>query len=307
MNKKAILSRFKETNETYHNILSNSQYDIIIFNKNQGENLLPNVGRESHTYLHYIIENYDNLPDEILLSQFDAMDHFRNNEKNINDFLNAKIFDFIGIGSTDYDLRVINREIPWLKIYRELYDYEDMSPHYILPTGTSRYGVFRVTKQAILRHNKQFYIKCIDKVSNHKHPPEGFFFERAWKYIFTMYGNCPKDYSYIRNSIWLFGPNKDTGRGSFKRKDDNYGHIKLYPDGCVSSLSPGLYKHENECFWTIENHTLHLLHQDGKLTSSFKIPTNNDVIKENVIIYGDRYCQDKVFEKDLHLRKPMWT
>src|SRR5689334_14505234 len=40
---------------------------------------LPNVGRESHTYLTYIIENYDNLPGVIMFTQGNVQDHIGEN------------------------------------------------------------------------------------------------------------------------------------------------------------------------------------------------------------------------------------
>ena len=46
----------------------------IIYNKGillniNNEYLLENIGRESETYLHYIIDNYDNLPDVVVFTQ----------------------------------------------------------------------------------------------------------------------------------------------------------------------------------------------------------------------------------------------
>ena len=42
-----------------------------IYNKfdKKGSNPLPNVGREAHTYLHHIVENYDNLSDLTVFAQ----------------------------------------------------------------------------------------------------------------------------------------------------------------------------------------------------------------------------------------------
>ena len=98
MKKLAVLSRFREVSSHFKDIVSESGYDTLVFEKHdQGENSLPNVGRESHTFLHYIIENYNNLPDEILFSQYDPMDHFRGRKgsdvrQNISDFLNKNLY-----------------------------------------------------------------------------------------------------------------------------------------------------------------------------------------------------------------------
>jgi len=49
---------------------------VTIYSKGgSGEHLLPNVGREAHTYLHHIIENYDRLADVTVFLQGDPRDH----------------------------------------------------------------------------------------------------------------------------------------------------------------------------------------------------------------------------------------
>ena len=59
----------------------NSEKDhCIIYNKSKplnipNEIILPNVGRESHTYLYHIIENYDNLSDKTIFFQGNIRDH----------------------------------------------------------------------------------------------------------------------------------------------------------------------------------------------------------------------------------------
>ena len=54
----------------------------IIFNKGEHNmppfkkvKRLPNIGREGHTYLRYIIDNYDNLPDKVTFLQGDSFSH----------------------------------------------------------------------------------------------------------------------------------------------------------------------------------------------------------------------------------------
>lgn len=61
-------------------------YHIKIYNKgptkveleeNESLNIytLPNIGRETHTYLHYIITHYHNLPDRVVFTQGNPFDH----------------------------------------------------------------------------------------------------------------------------------------------------------------------------------------------------------------------------------------
>ena len=44
----------------------------VIYDKNKD---VPNMGRESETYLRHIIQNYDNLPDYTLFLQWKPFDH----------------------------------------------------------------------------------------------------------------------------------------------------------------------------------------------------------------------------------------
>lgn len=60
---------------------------VVVYNKGPGNleylrkmrhvrvQWLPNVGREAHTYLHYIVQNYDYLPENVIFSQGDPMEH----------------------------------------------------------------------------------------------------------------------------------------------------------------------------------------------------------------------------------------
>lgn len=60
--------------------LNSEMSNCIIYNKCNklniyNEILLENLGRESETYLHYIITNYYNLPDVVVFTQAIISDH----------------------------------------------------------------------------------------------------------------------------------------------------------------------------------------------------------------------------------------
>jgi len=89
-----ILSRYKEKITWINKIIDNKCIEkIIIYNKN--ENYInfkhnkvsilnvKNVGREGGTYLDYIIDNYDNFPDNLIFTQADPFTH----NENFLDFL----------------------------------------------------------------------------------------------------------------------------------------------------------------------------------------------------------------------------
>ena len=73
-----VVARFNE------NILYLNNFKNIIIVYNKGENdipsdfnsiKLPNIGRESHTYLYHIIQNYENLANKTLFIQGRINDH----------------------------------------------------------------------------------------------------------------------------------------------------------------------------------------------------------------------------------------
>lgn len=73
---KIVVARYNENISWLNSEMSN----CIIYNKGNkldinNEILLENVGRESETYLHYIITNYDNLPDVVVFTQAGISDH----------------------------------------------------------------------------------------------------------------------------------------------------------------------------------------------------------------------------------------
>jgi hypothetical protein len=78
-NRLIVISRYNENLDW----LKELKFPYIIYNK--GENNInypsiptPNVGRESETFLRYIVENYPNFPDEIVFLQGNPFDHCNN-------------------------------------------------------------------------------------------------------------------------------------------------------------------------------------------------------------------------------------
>jgi hypothetical protein len=92
MKRLAVISRFNENLDWINEL----KIPYLIYNK--GENninfpftSIPNNGRESETFLRYIIENYSNLPDEIAFIQGNPFDHCNDilshlNSKNITTY-----------------------------------------------------------------------------------------------------------------------------------------------------------------------------------------------------------------------------
>ena len=268
MTKIAVLSRFKETDESWQNELINNNYKVITYNKHSGQNLLPNVGRESHTYISYIINNYYNLPDEILFSQYDPTDHFLRANK--EEFLHSYLYDFIGIrpGQFPYTSAKI-RKVQWIETCKKIYrTFKQSDCSRLISTGSTLNGIFRVSQKAILSHSLDFYKRCIKLLDYSVHPIEGYFFERMWRFLFTDYGYIDEiKHSYLVNYPLLYKHNTHKSRVF----NDTFGHIKLYSDGTIASNGICYHSHKNERFWQIKNNTILLFNYAGALTNRIYI------------------------------------
>ena len=311
MKKVAVLSRYKENNNFWHDLVS-EKYEVIVYNKSEGDNLLPNIGREGHTYLHYIIQNYDNLPDEILFSQYDPTDHFSKKKAyygdEMNIFLNKNLVDFCGIAPTDFDLVVRRRRVNWVGFSRELYgQFESKKINELLACGATLYGVFRVSRVAILRNNIEFYKKALEMVSRGRDPYEGYFFERMWKFMFMRIG-CSEQFSETFNDrIFLFGnADRDAQFSKTEKwKLNNYGHLKLSRDGTIrSNGNISYYHHFNESYWVVKENLLYFLDGCGAATSRYEIPEDLNLD----VLTGDQKigATDEWNESIMKLSLPFW-
>jgi len=167
---------------------------------------LPNVGREAHTFLHYIIERYDSLPSIVFFTQGRIDDHglITSNinylrmdniyEKMINCIITHRHLTspiYCGVGPV-HDHVMPNdqhnqymRPSPytikeWIRIYvNSTIDFDKVKYMFIASTMTIR-------KEHILSRSKQYYMDLIKQVSDCNLPEEGYYFEMAWYYIFNL-------------------------------------------------------------------------------------------------------------------------
>jgi len=206
-----VISRYNENINWVKNI-DNRLFDIYIYNKGSVIQEIPNcniinlnnTGRESHTYLYHIINNYSNLPERIVFTQAHPFDHVRDsflNDINIFDKCDRPFYYFSkNILSIQYYKNTFieygmlnNREwknyhdinSPIKKTMKTLFhDYKDENVKLFFGTG----AIFGVDKLLILRNNIDFYKNCINILNNSSNlvnPDEGHSFERLWYYIFT--------------------------------------------------------------------------------------------------------------------------
>lgn len=208
--KSLVIARYNE-DVSWAAKLSGLQ-NIYLYNK--GKDLEPdphfihtrleNVGREGHTYLHYIISQYNNLSDYTIFCQGNPFDHCS------LAFLNNCISELVMPrmpGKKVYVPRVcclkewdsygqLVHPAQWGEWYKEgviarsRFTMRNWFRWYLdvdLPdTGIwySPGACMCVPRESILRNDKQFYFNLIDTVNYHVHPEEGYYLERAWLYIF---------------------------------------------------------------------------------------------------------------------------
>ncbi|MCX6701734.1 MAG: DUF3431 domain-containing protein [Candidatus Zambryskibacteria bacterium] len=188
-----VISRYRENLDW----LKELPWNYIIYDKGE-DNLpswvknvvkLPNIGRESHTYLAYIIDNYDNLPDYTIFLQDKPLDHSKELIKKINNFkgecdffaLSDDILYADGYGGPHhFGLKIAESA---RKIFLNKIDFFEF------PAGAQ----FIVSKKAILFHAKMTYQRIMDFMIREKPYVEDeyrFFspwvLERLWKTLFDM-------------------------------------------------------------------------------------------------------------------------
>jgi len=170
--------------------------DCIIYNKGlplyMNENIIENVGRESHTYLHYIIEHYHNLPDICIFTQGNIQSH----GFNLSYLLNMKsTVEKYGKSNSNFSYESFSGSIqfdPDFKTslpsvtkccFRDWF-IENIDPDYPNPIFIYSNGIFAVHKNKITQHSIEYYKQLQTFLSHHVNPNEGHYFERSWYYIF---------------------------------------------------------------------------------------------------------------------------
>jgi hypothetical protein len=169
------------------NLLYNEKKEI---NKNEFE--LCNTGRESHTYLKHIIDNYDNLSDIEFFcqgepSEFPLFPHIVNEDiipeyKQYSVF--PKTFKSIKGKLTEHMINPDHiRDYGYpdtIDIWNNLFDYEPPKIVRIVP-----HALIKINKEKILMHDKKIYEKCLDYfLDGNKNNLYAWSFEYFWALLF---------------------------------------------------------------------------------------------------------------------------
>ena len=164
---------------------------------------LPNIGRESHTYLSHIVKYYHQLSDITIFTQGAHDDDGWSTSDLLwysSQLLSSKQEKFASYGLDEIDMiDRIQYGDPWLedirsgKLKTSRYTFAEVYKRYILNDDEelpesfvcSYKGCFAVTKEAILQHPRTYYQDLLDLVSDHRNPEEGHYIERMWATIFN--------------------------------------------------------------------------------------------------------------------------
>lgn len=218
-----IISRYNE-NLKWTLDYPYNKYKYTVYNKGNNENFekknvinvinLPNIGRESHTYLYHIINNYDNLKDinvflpgsidtnhtifkkKLISSKlidniekndnavFLSFDNIKNNSI-VDEF---KLFQVNSYSSKTRENIILNKESKTEKcMYRPYYKWYNKVFGDRVSSSVIHYGIFSVDKRDILKYPKIYYENLIKYVSNSSNPEAGHFFEKSWGVIFAPF------------------------------------------------------------------------------------------------------------------------
>ena len=175
---------------------------LLIYNKGE-DNIpvycntikLPNIGRESHTYLYHIVNNYNNLADKTMFIQGKILDHNLLPGKDYfkeNDFIaRVNLLDIAMLKQKikhngkylrqlkNNDLKV-SKYTPYEWINKIGLNISDLNEFNIV-WGAN----FCVSKKLIHEKPKIFYEDLLKYIEYDKNPEEGHFFERSWYLLFN--------------------------------------------------------------------------------------------------------------------------
>jgi hypothetical protein len=194
-----VISRYNENIKWVEKLNEN----YVVYNKGnflKNSNNVPNIGRESETYLKYIIQYYYNLPEIIIFTQANPFDHcpeFLNNIKNIHHIKNFKNL------TTHEDTIICDDEGHVVGLFDSYYSYKSpdiLKSKYNFSEWCVKFlnknekdillkkyqcgAIFAVTRESILNRNLEYYKKLYSSVSHGKNLEECHYFERTWNFIF---------------------------------------------------------------------------------------------------------------------------
>ncbi len=156
---------------------------------------LPNVGREAHSFLWFIVQHYDHLPEHVVFLQGNPFEHYVDIPTLAEDvqkygytknWTNASLWGE-SAPHPDFNLREWQSKPlghpdltygPWCK--EMIGEYPGIQEVY----GGGHFGVHR---SRILGRPRALYERLIAEVSYHNAPQEAHFIERAWIFLMRVH------------------------------------------------------------------------------------------------------------------------
>lgn len=198
-----VIARYKEDITWVQSYIGNkSAVNLFVYNKFHGEDLLPNVGHESHTYLHHIITHYDTMKtnpyDKTFFLQGCIKDHLLAYqctteaefiEKMINACEQFAIPHQMGVYTAHFGFRIHSYNNALITPNRENLCFGDWFQKHIGMPFHNRIrwwtgALFCVDNWRITQHPKVFYERLIRELDKSLDPEEGHFMERSWFELF---------------------------------------------------------------------------------------------------------------------------
>ena len=202
----AVIARFGEDLSWVNEL----QCHATIYNKGDsyvdGAILLPNIGRESHTYFTHIVENYSDLPDFLVFLQGSPFFHMEEGADctTLNSIIAESIARNVPFKGFAWFRMVCDRlgrphqlgdpvnkgkwlgwgkDIPVGEVYERLFERE--SPEKFIASAAT--GLFMVRRDRILTRPLSFYKRALSLIESDPYDAEntGHAFERLWQVIFN--------------------------------------------------------------------------------------------------------------------------
>jgi hypothetical protein len=155
----------------------------------------PNIGREAHTYLQYIIDNYHTLPEFVFFTQANPFDHIKPPLENYTNPTELAVGNWIIDNTRTYYLHNMHiyfwsnsqldqNPLPFNEWFMK-YIEPQVNPS-IFSMAISYGATFTIHREQILSRPKEFYQTLIEQLTSNN-TETAHFLERAWYYIFNLH------------------------------------------------------------------------------------------------------------------------
>jgi hypothetical protein len=153
-----VISKYREDVTWVENL----SFPYLIYNKYEDDNdyythNLVNLGREGHTFMHHIVENYNNLNEYTAFVQGNPFDHCPNFIEIVNNFKGD--VDLVGLG------RKVIYGSQTDEIGEQIINFSELigfTPSF--PVQEVSGGQIIIHKNVILSKNKDFYQRIVDSL-----------------------------------------------------------------------------------------------------------------------------------------------